>query len=94
MKKIIIGLVVLAALAGGIFLLSGKSKEASKNSEAKIEDKIYVAVPLSVSKTEMSSSGLTFHPILVARLDSAKRGRKSALCLIMSKSRQTTKASG
>jgi len=44
MKKIIIGLVVLAALAGGIFLLSGKSKEASKNSEAKIEDKIYVAI--------------------------------------------------
>ena len=44
MKKIIIGLIALAALAGGIFLLSGKSKEAPKNSEVKIEDKIYVAV--------------------------------------------------
>ena len=44
MKKIIIGLIALVALAGGIFLLSGKSKEAPKNSEAKIEDKIYVAV--------------------------------------------------
>ncbi|KKU06663.1 MAG: hypothetical protein UX11_C0031G0002 [Candidatus Collierbacteria bacterium GW2011_GWC2_45_40] len=54
MKKIIIGLIVLAALAGGYFLLSGKtplrqssdgaSKEAPKNKEVKIEDKIYVAV--------------------------------------------------
>src|SRR3989344_4812890 len=44
MKKIIIGLIVLAALAGGYFLLSGKNEEAPKNSETKIEDKIYVAV--------------------------------------------------
>jgi len=44
MKKIIIGLIALAALAGGIFLLSGKDKETSKNLETKIEDKIYVAV--------------------------------------------------
>src|SRR3989344_3920143 len=44
MKKIIIGLIALAALAGGIFLLSGKSEKASKKSETKIEDKIYVAV--------------------------------------------------
>ena len=44
MKKIIIGLIVLTALAGGIFLLSGKSEKASKISEARIEDKIYVAV--------------------------------------------------
>ena len=54
MKKIIIGLIVLAALAGGYFLLSGKtplrqssdgaSKETSKKLEVKIEDKIYVAV--------------------------------------------------
>src|SRR3989339_599854 len=44
MKQIIIGLIALAALAGGIFLLSGKSQKASKNSETKIEDKIYVAV--------------------------------------------------
>ena len=44
MKKIIIGLVALVALAGGIFLLSGKSEKALKNSEVKIEDKIYVAV--------------------------------------------------
>lgn len=44
MKKIIIGLIVLAAIAGGIFLLSGKNKETSKKLETKIEDKIYVAV--------------------------------------------------
>src|SRR3989344_9038293 len=44
MKKIIIGLIVLAALAGGYFLLSGKNEEAPKNKEVKIEDKIYVAV--------------------------------------------------
>src|SRR3989344_4183806 len=44
MKKIIIGLAVLVALAGGIFLLSGKNQKASKKSETKIEDKIYVAV--------------------------------------------------
>ena len=44
MKKIIIGLAVLVALAGGIFLLSGKSEKASKKSETKIEDKIYVAI--------------------------------------------------
>ena len=44
MKQIIIGLIALAALAGGIFLLSGKSQKASKNSETKIEDKIYVAI--------------------------------------------------
>lgn len=44
MKKIIIGLIALSALAGGIFLLGGKDKETSKNLEAKIEDKIYVAV--------------------------------------------------
>ena len=42
MKKIIIGLFALAALAGGIFLLS--DKEISKKSETKIEDKIYVAI--------------------------------------------------
>ena len=30
MKKIIIGLIALVALAEGIFLLSGKSKEAPK----------------------------------------------------------------
>src|SRR3990167_5738493 len=54
MKQIIIGLVALAALTGGIFLLSGKtplrqssdgaSKETSKKLETKIEDKIYVAI--------------------------------------------------
>ena len=44
MKKIIIGLITLAALAGGIFLLSNKNKETLKNSETKIEDKIYVAI--------------------------------------------------
>src|SRR3989338_4860530 len=44
MKKIIIGLAVLVALAGGIFLLSDKGEKASKKSETKIEDKIYVAV--------------------------------------------------
>jgi len=44
MKQIIIGLIALVALAGGIFLLSGKDKETSKKLEAKIEDKIYVAV--------------------------------------------------
>src|SRR3989344_3960317 len=54
MKKIIIGLIALAALAGGYFLLSGKpplrqssdgaNKETSKKLEAKIEDKIDVAV--------------------------------------------------
>src|SRR3989344_323027 len=54
MKQIIIGLIALAALAGGYFLLSGKTplrqssdganKETSKKLEAKIEDKIYVAV--------------------------------------------------
>ena len=44
MKKIIIGLIALAALAGGYFLLSGKNEEAPKNKEVKIEDKIYVAV--------------------------------------------------
>src|SRR3989338_9706388 len=44
MKKIIIGLAVLVALAGGIFLLSGKNQKASKKSETKIEEKIYVAV--------------------------------------------------
>ena len=44
MKKIIIGLAVLVALAGGIFLLSGKSEKASKKSETKVEDKIYVAI--------------------------------------------------
>ena len=44
MKKIIIGLIALGALAGVILLLSGKGEEAPKNSEVKIEDKIYVAV--------------------------------------------------
>ena len=44
MKKIIIGLVALAAFVGLVFLLSGNNKEASKNPEARIEDKIYVAV--------------------------------------------------
>ena len=44
MKKIIIGLIALTALAGAIFLLSGKSEKASKKLGAKIEDKIYVAV--------------------------------------------------
>ena len=54
MKKIITGLLVLAALAGVILLLSGKtplrqssggaSEETPKTSEVKIEDKIYVAV--------------------------------------------------
>lgn len=44
MKKIIMGLIVLAVLAGGIFLLSDKSEKTSKNVEAKIEDKVYVAV--------------------------------------------------
>ncbi len=44
MKKIIIGLIILAAFGGGIFLLSGKGEEASKKTEAKIEDKIYVAI--------------------------------------------------
>ena len=34
----------MAALAGVVFLLSGKGEKASKNSETKIEDKIYVAV--------------------------------------------------
>ena len=44
MKKIIIGLIALAALAGGIFLLSGKGEETSKNAKARIGDKIYMAV--------------------------------------------------
>ncbi|MEK7142101.1 MAG: DUF1573 domain-containing protein, partial [Patescibacteria group bacterium] len=44
MKKIIIGLIALAVLAGGIFLLSSKGEKASKKSEVKVEDKIYVAV--------------------------------------------------
>ena len=54
MKKIIIGLIALVALAGVIFLLSSKtplrqssggaSEETPKTSEVKIEDKIYVAV--------------------------------------------------
>ena len=50
MKQIIIGLITLAVMTGGIFLLSGKSplreasQKASKNSETKIEDKIYVAI--------------------------------------------------
>ncbi len=45
MKTKTIGtIVVLVILAGLVFLLSGKSKEAPKNSEAKIEDKIYIAV--------------------------------------------------
>lgn len=45
MKTKIIGtIVVLVILVGGIFLLSGKSKEAPKNLETKIQDKIYVAV--------------------------------------------------
>ncbi len=45
MKTKIIGAIfVLAVLAGGIFLLGGKSKETPKNSEIKIQDKIYVAV--------------------------------------------------
>ena len=30
MKKIIIGLIALAALAGGIFLLSGKEQRSAK----------------------------------------------------------------
>ena len=44
MKQIIIGLIALAVLAGGYFLLSGKNEEAPKNKEVKIEDKIYVAI--------------------------------------------------
>lgn len=45
MKTKIIGAIfVLAILTGMIFLLSGKTKEAPKNSEIKIQDKIYVAV--------------------------------------------------
>ena len=44
MKQIIIGLIALAVMAGGIFLLSGKSEKASKKSETKVEDKIYVAI--------------------------------------------------
>src|SRR3989338_10821670 len=44
MKQIIIGLIALAVLEGVVFLLSGKGEKASKNSETKIEDKIYVAV--------------------------------------------------
>ena len=44
MKKIIIGLIALAALTGGIFLLSGKDKETPKKLETKVGDKIYVAV--------------------------------------------------
>ena len=34
----------MTALAGGVFLLSGKGEKASKNAEARIGDKIYVAV--------------------------------------------------
>ncbi|MEK7150169.1 MAG: hypothetical protein AAB736_01020, partial [Patescibacteria group bacterium] len=42
--KIIAIMVILAALAGVVFLIPSKNKETSKNSEAKIQDKIYVAV--------------------------------------------------
>ena len=40
MKQIIIGLIALAVMTGGIFLLSGKSEKASKKSETKVEAKI------------------------------------------------------
>src|SRR3990167_9701155 len=45
MKTKIMGTIfVLAVLAGGIFLLSGKDKETPKKLETKVGDKIYVAV--------------------------------------------------
>ncbi len=45
MKTKTIGAIfILAVLAGLIFLLFGKSKEMPKNSETKIQDKVYVAV--------------------------------------------------
>jgi len=45
MKTKIIGTIfILAVLAGGIFLLSGKDKETTKKLETKVGDKIYVAV--------------------------------------------------
>lgn len=45
MKTKIIGVFFVAAvLAGGIFLLSDKTKETSKKLETKVSDKIYVAV--------------------------------------------------
>ncbi|MBU6431501.1 MAG: YncE family protein [Patescibacteria group bacterium] len=42
--KIIMTAVIFAVLAGAIFLLVGKEKEPPKDSETKIQDKIYVAV--------------------------------------------------
>ena len=68
--KIIAIMVILAALAGVVFLIPSKNKETSKNSEAKIQDKIYVAVEeageiavVSI-KDRTVIKGLISHPIL------------------------------
>ena len=94
-------MIALAALAGGIFLLSGKGEETSKNAKARIGDKIYMAVEETGEIAVVSAKDRT----IIKRIDlSSEIGgsprfgeagkEKSALGRIAFRPRQTTKASG